>query len=130
MMSIDLRRERLTEGNNFEKPQDRERVAVTTTSKGVHIGKVACGNPWTKNIVKVYDNLLGFAVKSDTLIPQLNFISQEWENADETRDCSQCIKGFRRLSLRNIAGINTRQKTLTKAANNLLGGQDTLNNGP
>lgn len=90
-------------------PQDSERVAVATASKRVHIGKIACGNSGTKNIMKVYDNLLGFAVKPDALVSKLNLISQEWENANEARDSSQGIKRCGRLSLRNVAGVSTGQ---------------------
>jgi hypothetical protein len=121
LTSIDLRGELLTQGNNFEVPQDSKRVAVATASERVHVGKVACGNSRTKNIMKVYHNLLGFAVQPDALVSQLNLISQEWENANETRDSSQGIKTCGRLSLGNVAGVSTGQKTLAKAAKKLSG---------
>jgi hypothetical protein len=68
--------------------------------------------------MKVYHNLLGFAVQPDALVSQLNLISQEWENANETRNSSQGIKRRGRLSLGNVAGVSTGQKTLAKAAKN------------
>jgi hypothetical protein len=115
--SVDLSRKFLAQRNNFEVSQHSECVAVTAAGKCAHAGEITSWNPGTKHVVKVYYNLLSFAVKPNRFVSKLDLIAQERENTDESRDGSQSIKGYRRLRLRNVAGINSRKKKLAEAAN-------------